>query len=42
VAIDAETKLIPSFHVGQRLKGDTTKFLWDLYNRISGQDADHY
>ncbi len=37
VAIDAETKLIPSFHVGQRLRGDTTKFLWDLYNRIEGR-----
>src|SRR5260370_38340868 len=37
VAIDSETKLIPAFHVGQRLKGDTTKFLWDLYNRIQGR-----
>jgi IS1 family transposase len=37
VAIDAETKLIPAFHIGQRLKGDTTKFLWDLYNRIEGR-----
>jgi transposase-like protein/IS1 family transposase len=37
VAIDAETKLVPSFHIGQRLSGDTTKFLWDLYNRIEGR-----
>jgi len=37
VAIDAETKLIPSFHIGQRLRGDTTKFLWDLYNRVEGR-----
>ena len=37
VAIDAETKLIPSFHIGQRLRGDTTKFMWDLYNRIEGR-----
>jgi transposase-like protein/IS1 family transposase len=37
VAIDAETKLIPAFYVGQRLKGDTTAFLWDLYNRIEGR-----
>ena len=37
VAIDAESKLIPSFHVGQRLRGDTNKFLWDLYNRVDGR-----
>jgi transposase-like protein/IS1 family transposase len=37
VAIDAETKLIPSFHVGQRLHSDTTKFLWDLHTRIEGR-----
>ena len=37
VAIDADTKLIPSFHIGQRLRGDTTKFLWDLYNRIESR-----
>lgn len=37
VAIDAETKLVASFHVGQRLMGDTTKFLTDLYYRIEGR-----
>jgi transposase-like protein/IS1 family transposase len=37
VAIDAETKLIPTFHIGQRLRGDTTTFLWDLYTRIEGR-----
>jgi transposase-like protein/IS1 family transposase len=35
VATDAETKLIPAFHVGQRLIGDTTKFMWDLYGRMA-------
>jgi transposase-like protein/IS1 family transposase len=37
VAIDAETKLIPSFHVGQRMKADAVKFLTDLYYRIEGR-----
>jgi transposase-like protein/IS1 family transposase len=37
VAIDAETKLIPSFHVGQRMKPDAQKFLTDLYYRIDGR-----
>jgi IS1 family transposase len=37
VAIDADTKLIPSFHVGKRHQEDTTKFLCDLYNRIKGR-----
>jgi transposase-like protein/IS1 family transposase len=37
VAIDAETKLIPSFHIGQRHRRDTTMFMWDLYNRIEGR-----
>ena len=37
VAIDADTKLIPAFHIGQRLKGDTTEFLWNLYGRIQGR-----
>jgi len=36
VAIDAETKLIPSFHVGQRWKVDALEFLTDLYYRIDG------
>lgn len=33
VAIDAESKLIPSFHVGKRVRQDTVKFLWDLQGR---------
>jgi transposase-like protein/IS1 family transposase len=37
VAIDAETKLIPSFYVGGRVRSETTAFLWDLYNRIEGR-----
>jgi transposase-like protein/IS1 family transposase len=37
VAIDADTKLIPSFHVGKRHLWDTRTFLWDLYNRIEGR-----
>lgn len=37
VAIDAETKLIPAFRVGKRLRPDTNEFLWDLYNRIEGR-----
>lgn len=37
VAIDAETKLVPSFRVGSRVRTDTTAFLWDLYNRIEGR-----
>jgi IS1 family transposase len=37
VAIDADTKLIPSFHIGKRHREDTRAFLWDLYNRIEGR-----
>jgi transposase-like protein/IS1 family transposase len=37
VAIDADTKLIPSFHIGKRHLLDTRTFLWDLYNRIEGR-----
>ena len=37
VAIDAETKLIPAFHVGKRHREDTRAFLWDLYGRMSGR-----
>ena len=36
VAIDAETKLVPTFHVGKRHVEDTRTFLWDLYGRIEG------
>jgi transposase-like protein/IS1 family transposase len=34
VAIDAESKLVPSFHIGKRHYGDTVTFLWDLYKRM--------
>jgi transposase-like protein/IS1 family transposase len=37
VAIDAETKLVASYLVGQRLQRDTAKFLNDLYYRIEGR-----
>ena len=37
VAIDAETKLIPTFHIGKRHREDTMMFLWDLYGRIEGR-----
>ncbi len=35
VAIDEETKLVPSFFVGKRSKEATTAFLWDLYKRLA-------
>jgi len=37
VALDEETKLIPAFFVGKRIKADTNMFLWDLYNRLDGR-----
>jgi len=37
VGIDAETKLIPTFHIGKRQREDTMTFLWDLYARIEGR-----
>ena len=37
VAIDAETKLIPSFRVGKRHQADTRAFLSDLYRRIANR-----
>jgi IS1 family transposase len=37
VAIDAETKLIPSFRVGKRVRPDTWAFLWDLHHRLAGR-----
>jgi transposase-like protein/IS1 family transposase len=36
VAIDAESKFVASYRVGQRLKRDTAMFLRDLYDRIEG------
>ena len=36
VAIDAETKFVPSYLVGQRLRKDTARFLNDLYYRLGG------
>ena len=35
VAIDAETKLIPCFHVGKRFREDTRGFLSNLYQRLA-------
>ncbi len=37
VAIDAETKLIPSFRIGKRVRPDTWAFLWDLNQRITNR-----
>ena len=37
VAIDAETKLVPSFRIGKRVKTDTWAFLWDLNQRIANR-----
>lgn len=37
VAIDARTKLIPSFYVGKRFRPDTAAFLWDLYGRLANR-----
>jgi len=33
----ADTKLIPSFHIGKRYREDTRTFLCDLYYRIDGR-----
>ncbi len=35
VAIDAETKLIPTFIIGKRSIGNTRSFLHDLYGRVA-------
>lgn len=37
VAIDADTKLVPSFRVGKRFRPDCSAFLWDLYHRLDGR-----
>jgi IS1 family transposase len=37
VAIDAESKLVPSFYIGKRTRLETTEFLWDLYRRLAGR-----
>jgi transposase-like protein/IS1 family transposase len=37
VAIDAETKLIPSFRIGKRVRPDTWAFLTDLYQRMANR-----
>jgi transposase-like protein/IS1 family transposase len=37
VAIDAETKLVPSFRIGKRVRPDTWAFLWDLHHRIANR-----
>jgi len=37
VAIDAESKLVPSFRIGKRVRPDTWAFLWDLNQRIANR-----
>jgi len=37
VAIDADTKLIPTFRIGKRVRPDTWAFLWDLYQRLANR-----
>jgi IS1 family transposase len=37
VAIDAETKLVPSFRIGKRVRPDTWAFLWDLHKRLANR-----
>jgi IS1 family transposase len=37
VAIDAETKLIPAFRIGNRVRPDTWAFLSDLYQRLANR-----
>jgi IS1 family transposase len=37
VAIDAETKLVPSFRIGKRVRPDTSAFLWDLHQRLANR-----
>jgi IS1 family transposase len=37
VAIDAESKLIPAFRIGKRVRPDTWAFLWDLHHRLAGR-----
>jgi transposase-like protein/IS1 family transposase len=37
VAIDAESKLVPSFRIGKRVRPDTWAFLWDLNQRITNR-----
>ena len=37
VCLDEESKLIPSYLIGKRTREDTTRFLTDLYQRLSMQ-----
>ncbi len=37
VAIDSDTKLVPSFHVGRRTRFDTEEFINDLRSRVVGR-----
>jgi IS1 family transposase len=37
VAIDAETKLVPSVRIGKRVRPDTWAFLWDLHKRLANR-----
>ncbi len=36
VALDADTKLVPTFTVGKRTSATTLKFIWDLGNKLKG------
>jgi transposase-like protein/IS1 family transposase len=37
VAIDEQTKLIPAFRVGKRVRPETWAFLWDLHKRLANR-----
>jgi IS1 family transposase len=37
VAIDAESKLIPAFRIGKRVRPETWAFLWDLHKRLANR-----
>jgi transposase-like protein/IS1 family transposase len=37
VAIDAESKLVPAFRIGKRVRPDTWAFLWDLHQRLANR-----
>jgi transposase-like protein/IS1 family transposase len=37
VAIDAESKLVPAFRIGKRVRPDTWAFLWDLHHRLANR-----
>lgn len=37
VALDKETKLVPSYFVGKRTLGSATRFMWDLSSRMKNR-----